>query len=153
MGVKSTRSVTLMCMRICSKADCMHEGRPQGDANFYKDKQKKSGYRPDCKDCVNRTVKTYVESLDPAQRKAQRDKAQRKYTYGLSQPDFDVLVDRADDRCESCGDPTIVMHIDHDHATGKVRGLLCQDCNLGIGRFRDSPERLRQAAAYLERVG
>jgi hypothetical protein len=43
------------------------------------------------------------------------------------------------------------LHIDHDHATGVVRGVLCNDCNLGLGRFRDEPALLRKAADYLER--
>jgi len=45
------------------------------------------------------------------------------------------------------------FHVDHDHATGKVRGLLCSRCNTSLGLYRDSPERLRRAADYLARGG
>jgi hypothetical protein len=41
--------------------------------------------------------------------------------------------------------------VDHDHTTGKVRGLLCHDCNVGIGFMRDSVENFRRAIAYLDR--
>ena len=42
------------------------------------------------------------------------------------------------------------IHIDHDHASGLVRGPLCHGCNVSIGHFNDDPELLRRAAAYLE---
>lgn len=55
-------------------------------------------------------------------------------------------------KCHVCGvEPDIrKLHLDHDHATGKARGFLCNHCNVGIGMAGDSPERLRQLAEYLE---
>lgn len=43
-----------------------------------------------------------------------------------------------------------VASIDHDHDTGKVRGLLCNDCNIGLGKFKDNPEYPLKAASYLK---
>lgn len=52
-------------------------------------------------------------------------------------------------RCAICLDPMLDPHVDHDHSTGRVRGLLCTNCNTGIGKFKDSPERLASAIRYL----
>jgi hypothetical protein len=75
--------------------------------------------------------------------------------YGITREDYErMLADQGGrcllchtDKCEDGGK----LCVDHDHATGKVRGLLCRACNLMVGNSGDSPERLRLAAAYLER--
>ena len=64
-----------------------------------------------------------------------------------------------DGRCAICSTPMAVVrtkdgppaaHIDHDHVTGKIRGMLCPTCNMGLGCFDDNKELLRKAAAYLD---
>ena len=72
--------------------------------------------------------------------------------YGLSVEDYAMLFESCGGKCAICGTTqfgTKRPHVDHDHETGKVRGLLCSRCNLGIGYFGDSPELLLEAAAYL----
>ena len=53
--------------------------------------------------------------------------------------------------CAICREAPAV-HVDHDHATGEVRGMLCFPCNAAIGHLRDDPRVVRAAAAYLERA-
>lgn len=76
--------------------------------------------------------------------------------YKMTLEDYERLFAEQAGRCAICRgtDPgdTFKAHlaVDHDHATGAVRGLLCSNCNKGIGNLGDDPERLRVAAAYLE---
>lgn len=74
----------------------------------------------------------------------------RKYGIGLDS--YERLLKIQDGRCAICGDTENgrALAVDHDHVTGKVRGLLCASCNNGLGRFRDDPGRLKAAARYLE---
>jgi hypothetical protein len=69
----------------------------------------------------------------------------------LSESALAYLSEQQNGLCAICGLPE--EHVDHDHVTGQVRGLLCAGCNKGLGFFRDSPQLLRQAAEYLEEVG
>ena len=69
--------------------------------------------------------------------------------YGIGASDFDRLVVEQGGVCAICGrsDPA---HVDHSHDTGAVRGILCFNCNGGLGQFRDSIDTLRNAVLYLE---
>lgn len=55
--------------------------------------------------------------------------------------------------CEICNKPLLVKekHFDHDHSNGKYRGLLCRNCNFGLGNFLDNIENLKSAIRYLEK--
>jgi Recombination endonuclease VII len=73
---------------------------------------------------------------------------------GLTPKDYDDLLAQQDNGCWICGGPptrTPYLHIDHNHETMVVRGLLCDSCNLALGKFQDSPVLLRRAIEYLGR--
>lgn len=74
--------------------------------------------------------------------------------YGLTVEEYAHLLNDSDQRCAICGTPEWggrggMPHIDHCHATGRVRNLLCDKCNRGLGHFGDDPDRLTAAANYL----
>ena len=70
--------------------------------------------------------------------------------YGLSLQDYRAMRERQGNVCGICKTPGKPLCVDHCHATGKVRGLLCRDCNLGLGNYKDNPVFTRAATAYLE---
>ena len=87
------------------------------------------------------------------QRKLRRQTARLNHvarTYGLTPEDYQRLLLHQDDRCAICrGSRTYELHVDHDHATGLVRGLLCRRCNKLLRDVRDSRVVLGRAITYL----
>ena len=75
--------------------------------------------------------------------------------YGITPEDKQALFDKQGGKCVIC--PTLLvtgrrgMHVDHDHSTGVVRGLLCWHCNVMLGNFKDKADVLQRAVVYLER--
>ena len=73
--------------------------------------------------------------------------------YGVNQNMFEALVSAQLGNCVICGaNEDLNLHIDHDHRTNKVRGLLCGKCNKAIGLLNDDPELLMAAKLYLEQA-
>lgn len=71
--------------------------------------------------------------------------------YGLTLESYAEMARRQDHKCAICRELVEGnLHVDHCHASGRVRGLLCGACNTSIGSFADDPARLRRAADYLE---
>ena len=84
------------------------------------------------------------------QGKAKRRFIHLKYKYGISLEDFNKIFKEQNGICAICN-VSKATHIDHNHKTSKVRGLLCRDCNIGLGLFKDNKTFLLSAKTYLER--
>lgn len=98
-----------------------------------------------------------------AQRKA-NPRMNKKYSlkanYGLTLEEYDTMYAGQNRACSICARPLIAypnrsQHneracVDHCHTTGRVRGILCNECNTGLGNFKDSPMLMRRAIEYLQ---
>lgn len=80
-------------------------------------------------------------------------KRKLKYTLGISVKEFNEMIHQQNNKCKICNKELIheknKTHVDHNHLTGKVRGILCRHCNLVIGQAKDSVKILKSAIRYL----
>ncbi len=129
----------------------------------------RGGRRNFCNDCQPRAAseraarknaaRQLANVTDPDARCAINRKQLLATRYGLTPECYDKMLKKQRGVCAICGkapDPNGVkaasrLHVDHDHATGAVRSLLCNRCNQGVGYFLDDPDLLRKAARYIQR--
>ena len=115
---------------------------------------------PECKakKLVYRGTPEYMahrkQYLSTTEAKLRRQRNYLRKAYGITLEYFFEMRERQKGLCAICGDvlPSwgIKCHVDHDHTTGKVRGLLCHGCNVGLGKFHDNSSLMRKAADYLD---
>jgi len=114
-------------------ADC---GETKPFDQFSRNRTSRSGYTTYCKPCTS----------------VRNRKSHLRRTYGLSEPELAAMLAEQDGMCAICRAAPAV-HIDHDHVTGRVRGLLCFNCNGALGQFRDRRDLMLAAIAYLDADG
>jgi hypothetical protein len=112
-------------------------------AEFVKTVASTTGYGSYCKPCHNARGKVAMEKVGGS----------RTYhltrRYGITAAEADHMLRNQGGICAICR-VAPADHVDHDHATGAVRALLCFNCNGGLGQFRDDPDVLRAAADYVQ---
>ncbi|MGY1581634.1 endonuclease VII domain-containing protein [Streptomyces sp. MN13] len=84
-------------------------------------------------------------------RAVQGRQGQPKRRYGITEAERDALIDSQGGICCRCLSAP-AAHVDHCHETGRVRGVLCFSCNAALGQFKDRPDAIRRAAAYVEGI-
>ncbi|RZU75270.1 recombination endonuclease VII [Micromonospora kangleipakensis] len=105
--------------------------------------RKSPGRHSYCKPCHNSRTRETKQRLHGGDREYHL-----RRRYGIGEQEFRELLAEQGGVCAVCGHPD-PEHVDHDHRTGWVRGILCFNCNGGLGQFRDSPARLARAITYL----
>ena len=155
--------------RICG------EWKPLDD--FHRATDMRDGHRNECKPCFRDLAKARYDSASavaratqwrkdnperfrkwqaeyrarPERKRKMRDLYYRR-TFGISADDFDALLGEQGGGCAICEcapEREASFHLDHDHVTGEIRGILCLSCNQGVGQFRDDAQLLERAAAYV----
>lgn len=130
-------------------------------SNFRVDKHRYTGHFARCKSCI---TKIYSEKQKEYYQKNKNKiciKAKwyrHKYELSFSQEDYYRMLSSQNGCCAICKSSVKNINrkffeIDHNHKTGKVRGLLCALCNKGLGMFRDNITAIKNAASYLEERG
>lgn len=135
---------------------------------FKIDRKMYLGRSGQCKECHNEKAKSYWKSErgKAAKRQfterrkahweqvsiAERDKSLKR-RFGIGLPEYNLLKTEQRELCAICEQHAGIktLHVDHDHISGQVRGLLCRNCNVAIGLFHEDVECLRRAIEYLEK--
>lgn len=159
-------------MKRCKKC-----GEVKPIYEFYRAAGMADGHRSECKGCHQKQRKRWYQANRTAaiasvkrwqqenkehlhayrreyrqRRKSEERNAYLRRTFGVSNDDYDALLRAQADGCAICGRPPgkSSLHIDHDHDSGRIRGLLCVGCNNALGQFRDRADLLSRAANYLD---
>jgi len=136
-------------------------GQHKTRSDFHRQRRSPDGLNYKCKACNYAAARRW-KSAHP-ERRAERHRANPRPAinrslrrlYGIDLADYEQRLAMQRGICAICGTaPTTIrrLDVDHDHATGRIRGLLCTHCNLALGHMRHDPERARAMANYLERA-
>jgi hypothetical protein len=134
-------------MKKCSKCG---EEKPTSD--FNSDSSKRDSLYSSCRNCDNNS-----RGISRNSNRERYNNYNLKRAWGITREQYENMLLNQGGKCAICNSATPGgrgrFHIDHDHATGKIRGLLCNHCNTGIGNLFDNISILHSAIGYLERHG
>ena len=145
-------------MKECKKCGCVLEVGNNWTHTY------KNNYDYRCLSCMREYNKDNYDSdkhkdymkeyhQKPTSKLKKRDN-HLKRAYGITLKEYNKMWKQQEGCCRICGDHELVLnktlHVDHCHTSGKVRGLLCSNCNTGLGMFKDNQEILKNAVDYLK---
>ncbi|MAO21337.1 MAG: hypothetical protein CMJ25_11365 [Phycisphaerae bacterium] len=126
--------MTLSALHVQSK-ECTSCKEVLPSSAFYKNPKRSTGLHNECKPCQN----------------ARRRSNKRVTAYGVTPVQFNKMLEQQGGACAICGTSIDQKaHVDHCHTSGKVRGLLCNNCNTAIGKLKDNPEIIQSALDYVK---
>lgn len=143
------KCVSLSCKKRCAtyrknnllnpptliRKKCVRCGKIRHTKNFPRANSQKDGYSSWCKSCTRSyNGESYIRN-----------------SYGMDKGQYNDFINSRHSRCDACGDKVAGTnrHVDHDHKTGRVRGLLCRRCNWMVGASEDGLEILTRVGDYI----
>jgi len=131
---------------------CTRCGTEKPETEFYNQPGGKNGLKSECKECTL-AYNAEWRRKHPKRMAVKRRADHYKAKYNMSLAEYDDLLKAHDNSCAICGKSPEEngkrLCVDHDHETGRIRGLLCHSCNKGIGLFQDNPIFIQEAINYL----
>lgn len=115
-----------------------------------------SGFAPSMQAAGNGVCRACRRAVYKKPISREKQKCYNLRRYGLRAAEYYQLLEHQSGACACCGakknSDGRALYVDHDHATGEIRGLLCYACNTGIGALKDSVAGVQQALAYLTKT-
>ena len=133
--------------KMSKRCGCCRQEKSSSE--FHKNRTRPCGYQQTCKECAKNSRRI--------NKTGRKTKLKQKYNLTLDQYEFMSTIQNH--VCAICQKPesakqkgtTRFLSVDHCHATSKIRGLLCFECNIGLGKFKDDTQLLTKAIAYLKK--
>ncbi len=146
------RTAACYCSDMPACTRC-HKRKKIGDFYAYteNDKHKTGALHAACKRCEH-DARAIYRKANPITAAATARRSKIKRLFGITPEQYDDMLSKQGGTCAICQRASPDgrrLHIDHCHATAKVRGLLCHDCNRGLGMFRDNVALFQRALDYL----
>jgi hypothetical protein len=134
-------------MKRCTKCKVV---KPRSE--FYAHGKAKGGVHSECKVCECAKQRA-LTAANPERAALINRRSKLKASYGLTLKQYQELLDTQNGTCAVCGTETPggrgAFVVDHDHKTNRIRGLLCNACNVGLGCFKDDVTTILKAVRYL----
>jgi len=135
-------------LKVCTKCG---EEKSLSEYSHKRATGRKPGLQPRCKSCAKEDTKQWTI----LNKETQRDRYLQR-TYGITENEYNAIILHQNNSCLLCNKEFSSVWgpdapvVDHCHKHGHVRGILCNECNRGLGYFKDNPIALRKAAKYIE---
>jgi hypothetical protein len=133
---------------LISSYKCCKCGIEKALTEFSKDNRKKYKIRTSCKECNKDRFKRY-DSSEAGQKRMRKGKWKQQ-GIDITHDTYLMMYNKQAGKCAICNNVFPSLCVDHNHDTGKIRGLLCRQCNLGIAGLKEKEENFINAIKYLK---